>query len=127
MAARFAALMLLGPVFVSAPLPEAGMLWAAEGTGMNGPTSNLLAPRCDRDLATSRYYVAKRDYTAAVGRFKIMVQKCPRSPDTPEALAFLTERYLAHGTGAYRPAPGERVAVIVSGGNTAAVNFDATY
>jgi threonine dehydratase len=30
-------------------------------------------------------------------------------------------------SGAYKPAPGDRVAVIVSGGNTAAVNFDATY
>jgi threonine dehydratase len=30
-------------------------------------------------------------------------------------------------SGAYKPAPGERVAIIISGGNTAAVNFDATY
>jgi threonine dehydratase len=30
-------------------------------------------------------------------------------------------------SGAYKPAPGERVAIVVSGGNTAAVNFDATY
>jgi threonine dehydratase len=30
-------------------------------------------------------------------------------------------------SGAYRPAAGERVAVIISGGNTAAVNFDLTY
>ena len=30
-------------------------------------------------------------------------------------------------SGAYRPAPEERVAIIVSGGNTAAVNFEATY
>jgi len=30
-------------------------------------------------------------------------------------------------SGAYKPAPGERVAVTISGGNTAAVNFDATY
>jgi threonine dehydratase len=30
-------------------------------------------------------------------------------------------------SGAYQPAPGERVAIIVSGGNTAAVNFEATY
>jgi threonine dehydratase len=29
-------------------------------------------------------------------------------------------------SGAYRPQPGERVAVIISGGNTAAVNFDLT-
>ena len=29
-------------------------------------------------------------------------------------------------SGAYRPQPGERVAVIISGGNTAAVNFDIT-
>ena len=28
-------------------------------------------------------------------------------------------------SGAYRPAAGERVAVVISGGNTAAVNFDA--
>jgi len=30
-------------------------------------------------------------------------------------------------SGAYKPASGERVAIIISGGNTAAVNFDATY
>jgi threonine dehydratase len=30
-------------------------------------------------------------------------------------------------SGAYKPAHGERVAIIISGGNTAAVNFDATY
>jgi threonine dehydratase len=30
-------------------------------------------------------------------------------------------------SGAYTPVAGERVAVIISGGNTAAVNFDATY
>ena len=29
-------------------------------------------------------------------------------------------------SGTYKPAPGERVAIIVSGGNTAAVNFEAT-
>jgi len=30
-------------------------------------------------------------------------------------------------SGAYKPAAGERVAIVISGGNTAAVNFDATY
>ena len=30
-------------------------------------------------------------------------------------------------SGAYRPVPGERVAIVISGGNTAAVNFNATY
>ena len=30
-------------------------------------------------------------------------------------------------SGAYKPAPGERVAIVISGGNTAAVNFDTTY
>jgi threonine dehydratase len=29
-------------------------------------------------------------------------------------------------SGAYAPEPGEHVAVIISGGNTAAVNFDLT-
>jgi threonine dehydratase len=30
-------------------------------------------------------------------------------------------------SGAYKSAPGERVAIVISGGNTAAVNFDVTY
>jgi threonine dehydratase len=30
-------------------------------------------------------------------------------------------------SGAYKPQPGERVAVVISGGNTAAVNFDVTH
>jgi len=30
-------------------------------------------------------------------------------------------------SGAYKPTAGERVAIVISGGNTAAVNFDATY
>jgi threonine dehydratase len=30
-------------------------------------------------------------------------------------------------SGVYKPSPGERVAIVISGGNTAAVNFDATY
>ena len=30
-------------------------------------------------------------------------------------------------SGAYKPAAAERVAIVISGGNTAAVNFDATY
>ncbi len=30
-------------------------------------------------------------------------------------------------SGSYKPAPGERAAIVISGGNTAAVNFDATY
>jgi threonine dehydratase len=34
--------------------------------------------------------------------------------------------FSALSSGAYRPEPGERIAIIVSGGNTAAVNFDLT-
>jgi threonine dehydratase len=37
-----------------------------------------------------------------------------------------TAAFSAILSGAYKPAPGERVAVVISGGNTAAVNFDAT-
>jgi threonine dehydratase len=33
-------------------------------------------------------------------------------------------RNLAISSGAYRPAAGERVAVVICGGNTTAVNFD---
>jgi outer membrane protein assembly factor BamD len=39
----------------------------------------------------------KRDYTAAVYRLKIVVQKCPTSSDTPEVLARLAEAYLVFG------------------------------
>jgi outer membrane protein assembly factor BamD len=94
---RFASLALLSPMLLGELPSDRGMLWAAEGSGVTRQSVNLPASQCDGDLAIGRYYISKHDYTAAVGRFKTMVQKCPRSSGTPEALAFLTERYLAQG------------------------------
>jgi outer membrane protein assembly factor BamD len=65
------------------------MVRVAEGAGKPS--------RCDNGLAIVRYYVGKRDYTAAIGRLKTVIQKCPTSSDTPEALAHLAEAYLVFG------------------------------
>ena len=35
--------------------------------------------------------------------------------------------FAAISSGAYRPEPGERVAVVICGGNTTAVDFDSTH
>jgi outer membrane protein assembly factor BamD len=63
----------------------------AESTGIGKPS------QCDNDLAVVRYYAGKRDYTAAIGRLKVVVQKCPTSSDTPEVLARLAEAHLVLG------------------------------
>jgi outer membrane protein assembly factor BamD len=88
MVVKFATLVLAGSVLASWQPPRDGMIRVAEGAGKQA--------QCDNDLAIVRYY-GKRDYTAAIGRLKIVIQKCPTSSDTPEALAHLAEAYLAFG------------------------------
>jgi outer membrane protein assembly factor BamD len=71
------------------------MFRLAESAGVGRQATASTA--CDKDMAVGRYYVAKRDYTAAVGRLKGVVTHCPMSSDIPEALAHLTKILLALG------------------------------
>jgi|EndMetStandDraft_8_1072994.scaffolds.fasta_scaffold366773_1 Outer membrane lipoprotein len=97
MVVLFASLALLGPVLLTGDPSDVEILRVAEGNGIAKQSSDLIAPQCDRDLPIGRYYLGKRDFTAAIGRFKIMLQKCPTSSDTPEALQHLTGAFLAMG------------------------------
>jgi len=46
-------------------------------------------------MAVGRYYMDKRDYTAAINRFKIVVTQYQTTRHVEEALARLTEAYMA--------------------------------
>jgi outer membrane protein assembly factor BamD len=89
MVVKFATLVLAGSIVASGQLPGDEMVRVAEGIGKQS--------QCDNDLAVGRYYIGKRDYTPAIHRLKILVQKCPTSSNTPEILARLAEAYLVFG------------------------------
>ena len=91
MVVKLATLVLVGSIIASWRPPGDGMVRVAESTEIGRQS------QCDNGLAVGRYYVGKRDYTAAIGRLKIVVQKCPTSSDTPEVLARLAEAYLVVG------------------------------
>jgi outer membrane protein assembly factor BamD len=48
-----------------------------------------------KELAFGRYYVGKRDYIAAINRFKVVLTQYPASPSVEEALARLAESCLS--------------------------------
>jgi len=50
-----------------------------------------------KEMAVGRYYMQKRDYTAAINRFKTVVTQYQTTRHVEEALARLTECYLAIG------------------------------
>jgi len=50
-----------------------------------------------RDMAVGRYYVSKRDYTAAINRFRTVAIDYQSSPDVAEALERMVECYLNLG------------------------------
>jgi hypothetical protein len=97
MAVRLATLALLGLSLAGWRPPDERMLWPAESLGADEQAVDSVAPQCDKDSAVGRYYFTRRDYVAAVGRFKIVVTHCPTSSDIPEALAHLTKIFLTLG------------------------------
>ena len=50
-----------------------------------------------REMAVGRYYMEKRDYTAAINRFKTVVTQYQTTRHVEEALARLTEAYMTIG------------------------------
>ena len=50
-----------------------------------------------KEMAVGRYYVEKRDYTAAINRFKTVVTQYQTTRHVEEALYRLTEAYMAIG------------------------------
>jgi len=50
-----------------------------------------------KEMAVGRYYMDKRDYTAAINRYKLVVTQYQTTRHVEEALARLTEAYMAIG------------------------------
>jgi outer membrane protein assembly factor BamD len=50
-----------------------------------------------KEMAVGRYYMDKRDYTGAINRYKVVVTKYQTTRHVEEALARLTEAYMALG------------------------------
>ena len=50
-----------------------------------------------KEMAVGRYYMDKRDYTAGINRFKVVVTQYQTTRHVEEALARLTEAYMAIG------------------------------
>src|SRR5262249_3868271 len=50
-----------------------------------------------KEMSIGRYYMEKRDYTAAINRFKTVVTQYQTTRHVEEALARLTEAYMAIG------------------------------
>jgi len=55
------------------------------------------AQLADREMMVGRYNIGKRNYTGAINRFKTVITQYPTSANAEEALAHLTEVYLAIG------------------------------
>jgi len=50
-----------------------------------------------KEMVTGRYYLKQRNYTGAINRFKVVVTKYQNTRHVEEALARLTEAYMALG------------------------------
>jgi outer membrane assembly lipoprotein YfiO len=59
--------------------------------------SMILRRLAAREMTVGRWYMVKRDYTAAINRFNGVVRQYPTSTFVEEALAGLAEAYLTMG------------------------------
>ena len=57
----------------------------------------VMKAEADRQLNAARYYREKKNYPAAINRFKTIILEYPISPYVEEALADISEAYLALG------------------------------
>ena len=86
---RIAALTLLWLI-----LPGSAALAETSPAFPDIPRSTIAPADAAKDMEIGRYYVGKRDYTAGLNRFKVVVMTFPTSPQAEEALARLTDVYL---------------------------------
>ena len=77
--------------------PARGPTFHVAQNTQSGDKAADAAQLADREMKVGRYYIGKRNYIAAINRFKTVVTRYPASADAEEALAGLTEAYLAIG------------------------------
>jgi outer membrane protein assembly factor BamD len=86
------ALLLLGPAAKSEEAPR-----ATENGPAAGDAVSKAKPMAERELQVGHYYISRRDYLAAINRFKVVVTRLPSSSVVDEALFGLVEAYLTLG------------------------------
>jgi outer membrane protein assembly factor BamD len=57
----------------------------------------VMKAEADRQLNAARFYMEKGNHTSAINRFKTIILEYPISPYAEEALAHISEAYLALG------------------------------
>jgi outer membrane protein assembly factor BamD len=89
-------LLALGPPGWTHPVEN--ILWfAANSEIADNAVDDPADQRASKQMEVARWYIGRRDYTAALNRLKIVVTIFPTSPYVEEALAHLAESYLALG------------------------------
>lgn len=73
------------------------MLLALAGGAVDKAAAEVMAETSDRHMLVARYYAGRGDYPGAINRFKIVVVGDQWSEHVEEALAGLSEAYLAIG------------------------------
>jgi outer membrane protein assembly factor BamD len=97
--ARIAILAVLTLVLPAWTQPVEDMLRVADNnTETADKAANEVADqRAARDMDVGRHLIGQRNYNGALNRFAVVVTQFPTSRDVEEALARLTEAYLALG------------------------------
>jgi len=80
--------------------PGENVLRFAESTETaKKPVDALADADVDKEMDVGRYYLGRRNHIGALNRFKFVVTRFQTSPRVEEALARITEIYLALGIG----------------------------
>jgi outer membrane protein assembly factor BamD len=92
---RTAILVILAVILAGAGPPHNPTFRVAQNEEDNEKA--VMKAEADRQLNAARYYREKKNYPAAINRFKTIILEYPISPYVEEALAHISEAYLALG------------------------------
>jgi outer membrane protein assembly factor BamD len=77
--------------------PGDQILWIADNTAAEQATVSEADQLASKDMDIGRELIARRNYTGALNRFKVVVTRYQASRHVEEALAHLVEAYLVLG------------------------------
>jgi len=92
---RLPCVAILGLVIAGSSPAREPMLQVAQNEKDNEKA--VMKAEADRQLNAARFYMEKRNHIAAINRFKTIILEYPISPYVEEALAGISEAYLALG------------------------------
>ena len=91
---RVVMLVLLPLVIASWPQPGNTVHGSSDTEQVAETAVDASDQAAERDVVVGRYYMSKRDYTAAINRFGTIVKQYQTSPYVEEALAQLAKSFL---------------------------------